>query len=339
MALKILITGLGSIARRHIRNLKLIHPEVEIGVWRQSSQSSQSSKDSDLGDISPLVSQVFFDLETSLQWRPKAALITNPSSLHVETALPLAEQGIHLLIEKPLSNSLDKVDELQKISRQKSVVIGVAYNFRFYKPFQIIKQALVDQKIGRALSFRAEVGYYLPAWRPQSDYRKSVSALKELGGGALLELSHELDYARWLMGEVESISSETGKLSRLEIDVEDTAEIILRFKSGSLGAIHLDMLDQARVRQCRIVGSEGTLVWEGIKHSVTLFTTDKNDGTILQPPGEIDLNDMYLQELRYFLQSVEDHREPVVSLEEAKRVLEIVLAAKQSSHDGRSIRL
>ncbi len=333
MSLKILIVGFGSIARRHIRNLKLLHPEIQIGVWRQSS------KEADLGDISPLVSQVFFNVTDSLQWQPQAALITNPSSLHIETALPLAKQGIHLLIEKPLSHSLEKIDELQHISRQKSVVIAVAYNFRFYKPFQIIKQALTEQRIGRPLSFRAEVGYYLPAWRPQSDYRKNVSALKKLGGGVLLELSHELDYTRWLMGEVESVLSQTDRLSDLEIDVEDTAEIILKFKSGGLGALHLDMLDQARIRQCRIVGSEGTLVWEGLQHSVTLFSSAKKDWTTLQPPGEIDLNDMYLQELNHFLQNVEGRGEPLVSLEEAKRVLEIVLAAKQSSREGRIIPL
>jgi predicted dehydrogenase len=328
---KILVVGFGSIARRHINNLKAIDATLQIGVWRQKSESS------DLGEFSPLIANVFYGEEDVCAWEPDATLITNPAPMHVETGLLLAKNGTHLFIEKPLSDILEGVDELLDLCRQNDLVLLVGYVFRFCKSLQVMQRALIEGKIGRPLSIRAEVGQYLPDWRPDSDYRQTVSARRDLGGGAVLELSHELDYVRWLLGEVQSVSAHLAWTSDLEIDVEDTAEITLQFANKAVGSVHLNLVQRPATRVCRVVGTEGTLTWDGISNRVQIFSPTSNGWEDLLQADTTYRNDMYEKELRHFIDCILGKAEPMVSGQDGKRVLEIALAAKQSSQDRRVV--
>jgi predicted dehydrogenase len=331
--MKGLVAGLGSIARRHIENLKEIAPDIELAVWRQQSHCA------DLQDIAPLVDHVVFDLADALAWRADFALVTNPASLHVQTGLALAQEGMHLFIEKPLSDSLEGVDELLDLCRERSLVLMTGYNFRFCRSLQALRQTVAEGRIGRVMSVRAEVGQFLPEWRPGSDYRQGVSATSALGGGALLELSHELDYVRWLVGEVETVQARIGQLSDLEIAVEDTAEIVLQFANGAIGSVHLDMVQRSTTRTCRVIGTEGTLTWDGLRDHSQLFSAKENAWSDLCPANTDDRNEMYVGELRHFLDCVAGGVSPAVDGEDGRRVLEIVVAARLSSIQRREIEL
>ena len=331
--MRALIVGLGSIGRDHLTNFRLVEPGAHVTVWHQHL------KRPDATDIAPLADDVVYRLEDALETKPDVALITNPASLHIETGLALARRGIHLFIEKPLSSTLDGIDELLDLCRKRALVLMVGYNFRFYRPLQVLRQALAEGRIGRVVSLRAEAGQYLPEWRRGRDYRQCVSARRDLGGGAVLELSHELDYVRWLLGEVKTVSAQVGHFSDLEVDVEDTAEIILQFHTGAMGSVHLDMVQHPAIRTCRIVGTEGTLTWDGIRHRVQLFSAATNTWSDLHPAKTTDRNEMYVVELRHFLDCVKGNDTPVVSGHDARRVLEIALAVKQSSQDGRVVEL
>jgi predicted dehydrogenase len=331
--MKIVIVGFGSIARRHIRNLKEISPESEIGLWRQLS------KDMDIGDYSSLVDSVFLRGRDLLAWGPEIALVTNPASMHVETSLLLANAGVHLFVEKPLSHDLEGVDELIGLCRTRKLVLMVGYSFRYYAPLQTIYQALQEERIGRLLYLRAEVGQYLPDWRPGEDYRNGVSAHRELGGGAVLELSHELDYALWLLGNIKALSARVERLSDLDIEVEDIAEIVLHFESGAIGSIHMDMVQRTVSRICRIVGTQGTITWDWNGHRVEQYTSDKNEWTNLYDDNKLDRNGMYLTELRHFLECVDSGKDPLTNGGASRRIIETVLAIKQSSKTGEVIEL
>lgn len=329
--MRVLVVGAGIIARRHIRNLKLVDPAARIAVWRQSPRSD------DLGELAASVECVFRSPEEALAWAPQAAVVASPAPFHVPQAAGLAERGVHLLIEKPLSDSLEGIEPLLRTCAERGVVGMVGYNLRFHAPLRILKETLAAGAIGRVLGVRAEVGQYLPDWRPGTDYRRSVSARRSLGGGALLELSHEIDCARWLGGEVADVCARVGRLSPLEIDVEDTAEILLRFESGALGSVHLDMIQRAPARWCRLIGSEGTLHWDGSDDSVGLFAASEGRWVPLRPPGQEDRNAMYVAELRHFLECVESGRTPAVSIEDGLRALRIALAAAESARTGHAV--
>ena len=329
--MRVLVAGLGGIGRRHLANLRLIESAAHITIWHQHSKPEDAAETSSLADC------VVYSLEDALDTKPDVALITNPASLHIETGLAFAQRGAHLFIEKPLSNTLDGVDELLDLCCQRALVLMVGYNFRFYRPLQVMRQALQEGRIGCKIALRAEAGQYLLEWRPGSDYRQSVSARRDLGGGAVLELSHELHYVRWLVGEVKTVSAQVGHLSDLEIDVEDTAEIILQFRNGAIGSVHLDMVDRATTRTCRIIGTEGTLTWDGMSHRVQLFSAATDTWSDLHPAKAIDRNEVYVEELRHFLDCVRGNEVPIVSGDDGRRVLEIALAAKQSSRAQRVV--
>src|SRR5262249_39063512 len=158
------------------------------------------------------------------------AIIASPASAHLEAALALADAGIHLLVEKPIANSSEGVHELIERCRKHQLVLMVGYNLRFMPSLRRAKQMIESGVIGTVLSARVEVGQYLPQWRPHADYRQGVTAQSALGGGALLELSHDIDYILWILGLPAQLSASGGKYSNLEIDVEDMVEILLEYE-------------------------------------------------------------------------------------------------------------
>lgn len=244
-----------------------------------------------------------------------------------------------MLVEKPIASSGEGVQALLSRCRQKSLPLMVGYHLRFSPALRLVRAALNQGAIGRAISARAEVGQYLPDWRPGSDYRCGVSARSELGGGVLRELSHEFDYLRWLLGEVEEVTGWAGRLGDLEIDVEDTAEGILRFRSGAVGSVHLDMIQSSPVRSCRILGTSGTLLWDGLSHRVSLHSRAEGSWKELHPADAFDRNAMFLAELEHFISCVKTGATPEVTGEDGLRALEIALALEASSSQGRTIRI
>jgi predicted dehydrogenase len=328
--MRLLIAGLGSIGRRHLTNLRSLVPDAYIGVWRQATPAGT--------EVPEEVDEVVYDLEAALALKPAIALVTGPAITHVATAKPLAEHGIHLYVEKPLSHSLEGIDDLLAVCRRNSAMLMVGYNYRFNSSLRVAREAVVAGAIGRVMGVRAEVGQYLPEWRPDKDYREGVSARAELGGGVVLELSHEFDYVRWLVGEVAAISARTAKVSDLEIDVEDLAEITLQFRDGAIGNIHLDMVQRSPVRTCRIIGSEGTITWDGIAGRSSLYRAEVGVWVDLESSGKVR-NDMYRDGLQHFLGCIASGQAPEVTGEDGRCALEIALAAKESSQRGMTVEL
>ena len=329
MNVKILVVGLGSVGRRHIKNLCAIDSSIRIAVCHDVFENNGSE------DVPTQVDEVVCDLN-ALPWIPDAALITNPAPMHIEKALTLANLGVPLFVEKPISTTLNQVDELISTCKKRSLVLMVGYNFRYYPPLQVMQQVVAEGKIGGVVCVRAEVGQFLPEWR-LGDYRQQVSAKQVTGGGAIFELSHELDYVRWIAGEIETVSAQTGHLSNLEVDVEDTAEILMRFSNEAIGSVHLDMIQRPMVRTCKVVGAEGVVSWNWINHNVQLFQAKSKSWVDLYPACALERNDMYVSEMRHFLDCVNGKSVPLVDGHVGNRVLKIALAAKKSAENGRAI--
>lgn len=319
-----LVVGLGSIGRRHLANLRALRPDMAIWALRRTGTESPD----------PTV-PVVGSLDEALAVHPQVAILASPAPCHVTEALALAKAGVHLLVEKPLSDRLEGVADLLDTCRRRGVVLMTGYTLRFAPSLMALKEAL--PRIGRILSVRAEVGQYLPDWRPGTDYRQGVTARPELGGGAALELSHEFDTLRWLLGEVSQVCALSGSRGDLDLPVEDLVEALLTFRSGVFGSVHLDLLQRVPTRTCRILGTEGTLLWDGIAHGLRLFTQGAWIDLVRPDDPPFDRNRMYVDELAHFLACVEDGLPPKVTGEDGLRALEIALAAKASQ--GRTLQL
>lgn len=285
----------------------------------------------------------FTRLDDALEFRPDTAVIANPATFHLEVAVPLAGAGVHLLVEKPLASSSAGVDQLLETCRHRGVTLLVGYNLRFLPSLRRFRDLLHQDTIGRVLSVRCEIGQYLPLWRPDTDYREGVSARRELGGGALLELSHEIDYLRWIFGEVDSVKATLARQSTLEIDVEDTAHLILGFAPAGDGrriiaSVSLDFIRHDTTRLCTAIGEKGTLRWNGLTGAVEQLEVGSTQWrAVFRHQHERD--DSYLAEWQHFLRCVCEQETPCNSGEDGLRVLQIVEAARRASQSGNEVQV
>jgi Predicted dehydrogenases and related proteins len=323
---RILIVGLGSIGRRHLRVVRSILPDVQIAVWRHSG-----CEELDGTGIDRCVTRV----DDALSFRPQMAVIASPASHHIEAALPLAHAGVHLLIEKPLATRSGPVPALLEVCRANGLTVMTGYNLRYLSSLVYFRELLALRRVGDVLSVRCEVGQYLPSWRPGTDYRVSASANAALGGGVLLELSHELDYLRWLFGDVEWVSATLRRQSSLAIDVEDTAHIILGLVPCGDGipivaSVTLDFIRHDTTRSCTVIGSRGSLRWNAIAGSVEVYEEGAGTWeTVFSQPEGSDAS--YVAEWRSFIASVAHGTPSQSGGEDGLAVVRIIEAARRSS--------
>jgi predicted dehydrogenase len=324
--MKFLIAGLGSIGRRHLNNLVSLG-ESDITLCRTGKSKLP---DQELKEF-----PVVMNLKSALAQSPDAVIISNPTALHMEIAIPAAEAGCHLLLEKPISHSLDRVEEFQSIVMQRGVKVLVGYQFRFHPGLQNIRRMIGEGIIGRPLSIHAHWGEYLPDWHPWENFRQSYSARADLGGGVILTLSHPIDYLRWIFGEVEQVWAFTSQSKELELDVEDTAEIGLRFESGTLGNLHLDYNQRPTSHRLEIVGMKGTIQWDYVEGSTRVYRVENHVWDTIPTPQGFERNDMFLAQMRHFLEMLKGKVDPLCTLEDGVKVLQIALAARMSQKQGK----
>jgi predicted dehydrogenase len=270
------------------------------------------------------------DIGAALAHRPAAVIIATPSSLHLDSALPAARAGCHLLIEKPLSHSLDRIDTLRPAVTSAGVQVLTGFQFRYHHGLHTLWSLLADGAIGPLTGIQVHWGEYLPAWHPWEDYRQSYAARADLGGGVVLTLCHPFDYLRWLFGEVAQVTASTSSRGGLGIDVEDTAEITLRFASGLLAQVHLDYLEQPGSHTLLVTGRDGRLFWDA-RGDVRL------SDQVFPAPAGFTRDTMFLDEMRHFLACMEGREVPQCNLEDGIAALRIALAAKQSAAEGRAV--
>lgn len=318
--MRFLICGLGSVGRRHLRNLMSLGQE-DIVLLRTRTGTLP---DEELDGL-----RVESDLEQALaRWRPDAVIVANPTALHLRVAIPAAQAGCHLLIEKPVSDSMQGIESLRQAVDQGGGRVLIGFQFRFHPGLQEAKRLLAQEVIGRPLTARAEWAEYLPDWHPWEDYRHSYAARKDLGGGVVLTLCHPFDYLRWLLGDVQGVRGVTARLGDLGIDVEDAAEVILSHASGAMSSVHLDYLGRPPRHRLVINGTAGSLRWDNDDGAVHWWTPAERTWQVARPPASYGRNTMFLEEMRHFVRVASEEVPPVCDLEEGVEALRIALAAR-----------
>ncbi len=329
--MKILIAGLGSIGRRHFRNLVALG-ERDLILYRTNKAT--------LPDDELAGYPVETDLAEALsKHKPDAVVVANPTALHLDVAIPAAQAGCAVLLEKPIAEDLSRVDELRQAAQQNGNRILIGFQFRFHPTLNKAKEILDSGALGKILTVHAHWGEYLPNWHPWEDYRQSYAARADLGGGVARTLTHPLDYLRFLLGEVTSLQSLSGHVSALELSgVEDVAEIGLKFERGAIGGVHVNYFQRPPVHRLEIVGAAGTLRWDNADGTLTHLQMPDVFGAIQpQPasaieteyrlPSGFDRNDLFVAQTRHFLDVVRGDAVPVCTLEDGIRALELALEA------------
>jgi glutamate-1-semialdehyde 2,1-aminomutase/spore coat polysaccharide biosynthesis protein SpsF len=321
-----LVVGCGSIGRRHAKNLNSLGLRQLAFCDTNVEALQQCSKD--------VKGELFSNYsEALLTFKPDLVLICTPPVYHVEEALAALRARSHVFIEKPLSHESSGIQVLIAEARRRDRNVQVGYNMRFHPGLKILKELIDLGKIGRVLWLNVEAGQYLPDWRPWQNYRESYSARRELGGGIILDGSHEVDYICWLLGRPTEVSCRAEHLSSLELDVEDSAWIYLSFPERRRAELHLDFVQRTYTRTCKVVGETGTALWDFSSQEVRWFSVDEPGWKSI--PYQFEVNDMYVTEMTHFLNSLGSGTGPVVDLEQGRDVIRVVEAAKKSSIEGR----
>ncbi|MCX8063326.1 MAG: Gfo/Idh/MocA family oxidoreductase, partial [Anaerolineales bacterium] len=310
--MKFLIIGFGSIGRRHAQNL-LDLKQTDLLVYRTGNSTLPPEMNLDL--------PIETNLERAFAYQPDAVIVANPTALHLPVSIRAAQQGCHIFLEKPIAHNLEGIDEFQKIVNEKGIKVLVGFQYRFHPAIQMMRQWIKEGKIGRPLWARAHWGEYLPDWHPWEDYRRSYSARRELGGGVLLTLCHPFDYLNDLFGKATHVSAFVNKLGDLEIDVEDTVEVILQYPNSFVATLHLDYLQRPPTHTLEICGTQGTLKWDYHAGSLQLHQIlDEREpkfvSTTLPVPSHQERNQMYRAEMEHFLQVIQGNESPACSLED-----------------------
>ncbi len=329
--MKALFIGLGSIGKRHLRILNQIK-SVENICWR-------SSKGRRSGDLERKYGiKTFKDLERALEEKPNFAIISNPTSLHVETALSIARADIPFLIEKPVSDRLEGIETLKKVVDEKNLPVLVGFQLRHHPGYKKLLQLISSGEIGQPLSLQGYVGQYLPDWHPDDDYRLSYSAKKDLGGGVILDLCHEIDIAISILGDVFKVSCFCDHFSDLEIETEDMADIILEHQGRKLSHMHLNYIERNYEWVTRVMGTLGTAIWNYGRGYVKIIRPDSTSNCWNDPDG-FERDWLFLDQMKHWLEVVDGKTIPAVNLDAGIAVTRIALAAKRSSEKKRHIEL
>ncbi len=322
--MKFLIAGLGSIGRRHMRNLIALG-EKDIVLFRTRKATMPEE------DLAGFPQET--DLQLALEkHKPDAVIVSNPTSFHLDVAIPAAQTGCAILLEKPISHSMERVDELSSAVKKSGAKVLTAFQFRFHPNLLKTRQLIANGEIGRIISADVHFGEYLPAWHPWEDYRQGYAARADMGGGVVSTQCHSLDYLPWLTGErVESVFGFTAKLSDLEVDVEDTAKIGLRFVSGALGSIYLDYNQQPPAHHFEVIGTKGSLQWNLSDGATRIYRSEKKDWDVYQPVPGFERNVMFMDEMRHFIAVARGNSEPSCTLEDGIRTMKIIAAVHESN--------
>jgi len=322
---RILIAGLGAIGQRHARNLReILGKDLELHAYRRRRLRhviTESLERDDSRDVESVLGiRSHDDLDAALAERPDAVFVCTPSSQHLDIAQRAADAGCHLFIEKPISHTLDGLDGLAATVRAKRLVALVGCQWRFHPQVRMLRDAIATRSLGVLRLAHIDYAEYLPDWHPYEDYRTSYAARADLGGGVVLTQIHDYDLAWWLFGAPKRVSASGGRLSDLEIDVEDTVDVLL--EGGQLPVkITQTLASRERRRLVSVAGDMRSL-------EIDLLNTPS-----------YERNRMFVDEVRHFVSCVRGEARPLTPLGEGIEVLRIALAVKRSMRTGRTVEL
>ncbi len=335
--MRILFIGLGATGQRHLRNMKsLLGNAVDVIAYRVRRQTHvvtpTMNADPNRNIEQEYSIRVFPTLVEALEQRPEIAFICNPSSLHIPLALACIRAGCDAFIEKPLSDSLDGADDLVCAASETKRVAMVGYQLRFHPCLHKLAEIVQSGILGNLLAVRSTIGEYLPNWHPYEDYRQTYAARADLGGGVVLTQIHELDFLYSLFGLPSRVYAIGGHWSELEIDVEDTASILMECALGGRPLpihLHQDYLQSPPNRQCEVIGDRGSAIMDLRAVTVAVFTRNIDTPVIHNFPG-FERNQLFVDELSHFFDCVKTRSKPVVDLADGLQSLRMALAAKKS---------
>lgn len=326
---RVLVIGIGSIALKHIKIIQEQSPKTKIVALR-------SGRGSDFEELNTC-ELVTHSLEDALKKKPSAIIISNPSPFHIKSAKAILSQGVPILIEKPLSDNLQDAEDFLSLAEKLNQKVLMGYVLRHNNGLRKLKNLIDENRLGKLLDVEVCARSYLPSWRAGKDYRQNVSSKKELGGGALLELSHEIDYCNWVFGGFNSVQASLKNSGTLDVDVEDSVDAIVELKDKNCNLkLHLDFRSKNEERYCKVFCEKGMIHWDYIEEEIKIFDFDK--GLTTEDFAGEKAN-MYKSQMKHFFDVAFESRVSQNQLSEGVEVMRSIEAIRVSSGKGEKVYL
>jgi UDP-N-acetyl-2-amino-2-deoxyglucuronate dehydrogenase len=336
------IVGAGSIARHHAESIRR-HPDAQLVAIADNSLDRAQALAEEAGSTP----QLFTDYEELLKLADiDVVCVCTPSGAHSEVTIAAAQAGKHVLCEKPLDIHADGMTAMINACREHDVKLGCVFQRRLMPAMLHAHKAIREGKIGRPVLGNAYLKYYRsPEYYKSGGWR---GTWKLDGGGALMNQGvHGVDLIQYLMGDVESVFAYSAALSR-EIEVEDTAVVALKYKSGAFGIIQgTTSVYPGQETRFELHGDQGTIEFgdEGIKQWIfkgTVEPAPQYEDTLglssSSNPSQISTAGHYFY-VDDMIQAIRDNREPHVNGEEARKPVDLILAIYESARLGKEIKL
>jgi predicted dehydrogenase len=324
-----LLVGYGSIGRRHLANL------YGLGVtdWAVVHTGRGTLPLDPPGPVRAYRNLVeALDEET-----PTFAVIANPSSLHLDAALACAAAGLHLLVEKPLSDRLDGIAELEAAAAARGVQILVGFQFRYHPALARIGAILQSGAVGSPLEATVVWAEHLPSWHPWEDWRRGYAARADLGGGVHHTICHPFDYLRLLFGDPVEVRAWLTTDGPLGLGVPEAADVMVGFGGGFRARVHLDYWARPLMHRLAVVCADGTIEWDYATGLLRTWTAATGSWRVESLPGVDDRNDLFVQEARHFLEVVGGRADPACTLADGTAAIAICQAVDRSAAEGSSV--
>jgi len=333
--MKFLIVGLGSMGKRRIRNLQYLEAEEIIGFDIREDRRTEVKTKYGIN--------TFKEFNKAMKANPDALVISTPPDLHVKYAMEAAKANKHFFMEASVIDY--RLNELITECRTKNIVAAPSCTMRFYPSIKKIKDILDTKKIGNTLLFNYHCGQYLPDWHPWEDYRKFYVARKETGAAREI-VAFELVWLTWIFGNIDKISCFKGKLSTLDVDIDDAYQIMMKFENGVIGHVLVDVISRVPDRSCKMFGEKGVIFWDW-GNDIRVYTSkDKRwknyaekQGTNIKGYAEKIKEEPYIEEMNHFIKAIKNEEEFPYTLDEDKNILESLYAAERSSDNGIHIKI
>ena len=324
---KVYIIGFGSIGSRYYHILN------DNNLCRQTLIYDRSGIKGGCEDYN-----YFTKLDEVRAKKDDLIIVANPASYHYETLIQLHDCAAPVLLEKPLSIEVMSKSKLTKLN-QMFDFIHIGYNLRYHPATRLIREHVAQQTFGEVISIFGEVFSFLPEWRPKKDYTNTVSAQKELGGGVLLELSHEIDLINYIYKKIPSISAQFDRVSRLKINVEDTAALNFKFedkKKQVLGNLNMCFASHRPSRKLLFNCTYASLEIDLNANRFSIFKDNSVD--VITFEKNINRDQTYIDQIEDIYIRFSQNKKPSCSIIDANHVLGVISAAKSSNSNFSSYR-
>jgi predicted dehydrogenase len=319
--MKVLFIGLGGVGQRHLRNIHALYPKAQFGALRTRGRTFEIGNDLkpdyNVDIVEKYGISVFSTINSALLFKPDVAIISNPTSLHVETAISIINNGIPVFLEKPISDSRDGLEKLLREVRNKKTSVMIGYMLRFHPCTRRVKELLDQGRVGRIFSVIGVINSNMPEWHRYEEYNSFYAGRSDLGGGVILTEIHEIDILCWLFGRPSRLWCLGGTYSSLNLDVEDSISVMMEQQVNNYSfpvQLAISYVQKFPMRKLTIFGENGVIEWDMLKSEVILDDLMNGSIEIFRKP-DYDRNHLFMLEIKHFLECVETGKQSDTALE------------------------